>query len=127
MFNPKAEIREIPLGNGQACCVIDDMLAEPETWVEQAVRNRAAFTEAPRNAYPGIELPVPAAVNQALATYFAIDINRRFGIRRITSSFSRLSMVTKQPEQLRPMQCICPSSRGPDAVCTDQASISSPS
>lgn len=62
MFNPHAQIREISLGNGQVCCVIDDMLANPEAWVRQAVRNRAAFREAPGNAYPGIELPVPVAV-----------------------------------------------------------------
>ena len=107
MFNPQARIREIPLGNGQVCCVIDDMLAEPQAWVEQAVRNRGAFREAPGNAYPGIELPVPAAVNEALIRYFSTYINRRFGIRRITRSFSRISMVTKRPEQLQPLQSIC--------------------
>lgn len=30
MFNPQAHIREMPLGNGQVCCVIDDMPANPE-------------------------------------------------------------------------------------------------
>ncbi len=107
MFNPQVRIREIPLGNGQVCCVIDDILANPEAWVEQAVHNHAAFCEAPGNAYPGIELPVPAAINEALTSYFSTHINRRFGIRRITRSHSRLSMVTKRPEQLRPLQCIC--------------------
>lgn len=107
IFNPQPQIREIPLGNGQVCCVIDDVLANPEAWVEQAVRYRAAFLEAPGNAYPGIELPVPAAVNEALIGYFSTYVNRRFGIRRITRSYSRLSMVTKRPEQLRPIQCFC--------------------
>ncbi len=107
MFNPQARIREIELGSGQVCCVIDDMLANPEAWVELAERNRGAFREAPGNAYPGIELPVPGAINEALISYFFTHINRRFGISRIIRSYSRLSMVTRRPEQLKPIQCIC--------------------
>ena len=69
--------------------------------------HRADFREAASNAYPGIELPMSQDINQALINFFSTYINRRFGVRKIKGSYSRLSMVTKKPEQLMPRQWIC--------------------
>jgi Family of unknown function (DUF6445) len=107
MFNPKPEIQALPLYDEQVCYVIDEVFLHPEAWVQEAIKHRARFIEAPSNAYPGIELQMPEDINQGIVNYFNAYLNRRFGIRRIKSSFSRLSMVTRKPEQLMPRQWIC--------------------
>ncbi len=107
MFNPKPTIQALPLYDEQVCYVIDDVLLHPEVWVQEAVKHRAHFMEAPSNAYPGIELPMPEDINQGIIDYFNSFLNRRFGIRRIKASYSRLSMVTRTPEQLMPRQWLC--------------------
>ena len=107
MFNPNPIIQVFPIAENQFCYVIDDFLNDPSSCVELAVTHRADFREAASNAYPGIELPMSQEVNQALINFFSMYINRRFGIRKIKGSYSRLSMVTKKPEQLMPCQWIC--------------------
>ena len=59
MFNPRPRIQRIPLGDA-AICIVDDALQEPRRWVELARAHAGSFVEAPRNAYPGIELPKEA-------------------------------------------------------------------
>jgi hypothetical protein len=107
MFNPHPIIQVFPISEKQSCYVIDDFLADPSACVELAVMHRSDFREAASNAYPGIELPMSQEINQALINFFSTYINRRFGVRKIKGSYSRLSLVTKKPEQLRPCQWIC--------------------
>lgn len=107
MFNPRPIIQVLPISENQSCYVIDDFLTDPSACVELAELHRSDFREAASNAYPGIELPMSQDVNQALINFFSTYINRRFGIRKIKGSYSRLSMVTKKPEQLMPCQWIC--------------------
>jgi hypothetical protein len=105
LFNPAATLRSVPLVDGQFCHVIDDALAQPERLFEWACAQ--AFEPAQGNAYPGVLLPAPRALTQALADYFALHVRRRMGGRRTLDASVRVSLVTLSPQQLQPWQWQC--------------------
>jgi hypothetical protein len=107
MFNRDPRITVVPILPGHDCLVVDDALAEPERWVELASRHRDSFEPSPHNAYPGIELRMPAGISATLDAFFARHIRARLGARRTLRMYSRLSMVTRAPSDLRPTQWIC--------------------
>lgn len=107
LFNPDPTVQVVPLGGGHACYVVDDALREPERWVDYAVSHRDRFTDQPHNAYPGPELRMPEPVSAQLDRFFAAHLRSRLGARRTLRMYSRLSLVTRQPHELRPMQWIC--------------------
>ncbi len=106
-FNPKPTIREVFFSNGQSCWVIDDALLQPERLVQHASDHLAQFHPPSMYAYPGIELPTPPGIASPLDEFFRLHIRHRLGARRTLSSNSRISMMTLQPSQLKPWQCIC--------------------
>jgi hypothetical protein len=107
MFNPNPIIRSVPITDEDHCYVVDDALADPDAWVERAVRHHADFAMEGHNAYPGVELAMPDGISERLAEFFAHHIRERLGARRIQRTHSRLSIVTLPPEQLQPRQWIC--------------------
>jgi Family of unknown function (DUF6445) len=107
VFNPKPRIERLALSGGQAAWVIDDVLLDPEALVEMAVRGRHHFEPAPHNAYPGLEWRMPAEVSDPLNDFFMLHIRSLLQARRTLSMYSRLSIVTLQPAQLRPLQRLC--------------------
>jgi hypothetical protein len=110
MFNPRPRIERVaidgPVGE-MACWVVDDLLLEPQALVEAAVQARARFTMAPFNAYPGLELRLGDEVDAALSDFFMLQLRGALGARRTLSMYSRLSLATLQPGQLRPLQRLC--------------------
>ena len=110
MFNPRPRIERVaidgPAGE-MACWVIDELLLEPQALVDAAVQARARFTMAPFNAYPGLELRMGDEVDQALSDFFMLHLRGALGARRTLSMYSRLSLATLQPQQLRPLQRLC--------------------
>jgi Family of unknown function (DUF6445) len=106
-FNPKPRVDQVALENGQAAWVVDDALLEPEALVELAAQQRAHFKQAPHNAYPGLEWHMPAEVCNPLNDFFMLHIRGLLQARRTLNMYSRLSIVTLQPPQLRPLQRIC--------------------
>ncbi len=124
LFNPRPQIERMPLANGNACFVIDDALLEPERFVEAAAQRRAQFRRVDFNAYPGIYLMVPDAVETALRAFFVEHMRRAFDARRLLHTHCRLSMVTLSPEALRPYQWLCHSDNfGLQASHSIQASV----
>ncbi len=107
LFNPDPHVQVFPLGGGHACYVVDDALREPDRWVDYAVEQRERFLDQPHNAYPGPELRMPEAMSAQLDLFFAAHIRRQLGARRTLRMYSRLSMVTRAPHELRPLQWIC--------------------
>lgn len=107
MFNPNPQVERLAIGPRHACYVIDDALLEPERWVEYAEAHRDAFGERDYNAYPGPELPLPAAAAAQLDAFFALHLRRRLGGRRTLHSMGRLAMTTVAPGSLAPWQCFC--------------------
>ena len=107
MFNAKARVEVLRIDDANVCLVIDDVLLEPERWVNAAAEQRAGFAPSPANAYPGYELRMPDSVTQALLEYLRPGLRPHFGIRRILDAYSRLAMVTLAPAALSPAQSLC--------------------
>jgi hypothetical protein len=107
MFNPNPDIRAIPISPGQRCLVVDNVLSDPQAWVDRAALHRADFELTGHNAYPGLELRMPDPVSERLSEFFSRHIRHQLGARRIERVHSRLALVTHRPEQLQPPQWIC--------------------
>lgn len=107
MFNPRPHIEQVPLPGGGACWVVDNALQEPQALVQRAVSQRAQFAAAPFNAYPGLEWRMGIEVNGPLNEFFMLHLRSLMGARRTLSMYSRLSLATLQPAQLRPLQRLC--------------------
>lgn len=105
MFNPVPMVQRIPLGD-TAVCVIDDALLEPARWVELARRHAGGFVEAPGNAYPGIELPMPDSITQQCMAYLDQHVCGRFGLSGSRHGHVKLAMATHPEERLQPFQTI---------------------
>ena len=107
MFNPDPRVQLIPIPGQLPCVVIDDFLLDPDGLVAEAVRNRAGFAPAPHNAFPGQELRMTEMFSSRLNEFFMQHIRSSLGARRTSQMFSRLSMVSLAPGQLRPLQRVC--------------------
>lgn len=107
LLNPDLQVHALPLGGGHHCHVVDDALREPQAWRDFALAARAAFEDAPHNAFPGPELRLPDAVADALDGFIAVRLRQAFGIRRTLRAYARLSLVARRPQDLHPRQWIC--------------------
>lgn len=103
-FSAGAEASLLAIDGVPLCHVIDGALENPEAWRAFAVAARAAFRDAPHNAFPGPELRLPDAVASGLGTYFDERFRASFDGRRTERFYARLSMVTRTPAQLLPWQ-----------------------
>lgn len=106
MFNPDPRIQALEATPRHHCYVIDDALREPRRWIEHAAANGAAFSDSPHNAFPGPELRLPDEVTAGLEAFFARHLRGRLGGRRTQRAYSRMSLVARDPAQLRPTQSI---------------------
>lgn len=107
MFNPHARVTVVPVTPTQACHVVDDALLDPDRMVEFAAAHAHAFVEAPHNAFPGPELPMPDAATTRLDAFLAAHVHAPSGIRRALRGTSRLAMVARAPQELAPLQWLC--------------------
>ncbi|MEP7042962.1 MAG: DUF6445 family protein [Dokdonella sp.] len=124
VFNPRPQIERITLDNGAFVYVVDDALLQPERYVEWAAVNADAFRPVDFNAYPGNFLLLPDPIDEALRQYFIQHMRGLFDARRLEQMHCRLSMVTLQPQVLRPYQWLCHSDRYElDAARSIQASV----
>lgn len=94
---------------GEPLLVFDGVMEHPQALVELAVE-RARFSEdsAGHRLYPGLGAPAPAEYVNALAGALDRPLRRVFGLDglRQIGATSRLSLVTKRPEDLEPLQCV---------------------
>jgi len=107
VFDTRPNLQQQPIGGHLPCLVFDNALRDPQTLVDMAVSNRSAFVEEARNGFPGLALRMPQAFNALLNDFFLLHVRGPFGVRRIVRSFSRLSMVTRSPVELTPLQRVC--------------------
>lgn len=105
MFRPAPVVQRIALGDA-AVCIIDDALQEPGRWVELAGRHAASFVEAPSNAYPGIELPMPDSIVAQCMAFFDQQLRHEFGLRRTLHGHAKLALATHPEDRLQPFQVI---------------------
>jgi hypothetical protein len=107
VFNPHPKIQLIPIFGGHSCVVIDDFLLDPQGLVDGTIQFRDSFVMAPHNAFPGLELRMPDAFSARLNDYFIQNVRHSLGARRVIELYSRLSMVTLQPQELSAYQRLC--------------------
>lgn len=107
MFNPAAKAQLVAIDGERPVLVIDDFLQDPESWVSRAEAFQSYFVAPERNAYPGHELRMPDEVTNMFVETLRPLLERHFAIDEILDSYSRLSMVTRQPNELEPRQWIC--------------------
>ncbi|KGI77614.1 DUF6445 family protein [Oleiagrimonas soli] len=123
-FHPNPQIQTLRLEHGATCFVIDDVLREPERLRDWAIAQREAFKPVDFNAYPGIYLLPPNALAHAFHAFFLQHMRPHFDARRVLEMQSRLAMVTRPPEQLRPFQWLCHSDQvGVPTAYSIQASV----
>jgi hypothetical protein len=106
-FNPQARLERVDVEGQAICFVLDQALLDPERLVEYAVAEQSRFQQAPFNAYPGREMPMPAGFTAGLEQAFNGRVRSLLGGRRTLRTTSRLAMVTTAPADLEPRQRIC--------------------
>lgn len=107
VFNPKPNIRIVPIAEKQVCVVVDDFLREPQKIVDFAVAQQTQFVFDPDNFYPGSELPLSREIAISLDQFFMQHARSALGARRNKGVSCRLSMATLKPSQLHPLQRLC--------------------
>ena len=123
-FTPNPIVQRVPIGESQACFVIDDALIDPQRLVDFAAEHARDFSRVDYNAYPGILLPTPGEISERLNAFFTDHLRRLFDARRVMSMHSRLALVTLPPDDLRPYQRVCHSdAMNPDSRQSLQASV----
>ncbi len=107
MFNPHATFRQVPIPGHAPCLVVDNFLLEPEKMLAFATARRAQFAPEGGNYFPGPEVAMPDGFSALLGDFFTLHVRALLGGRRTLAVTSRLSMVTKPPALLAPLQRIC--------------------
>lgn len=107
MFNPDARVSMVEAAPDVRVWIVDDVLSEPQRWVEQAARQRDAFVHSDKDAYPGPQLRLSDDVSQRLDALFGRICRSALGARRTLGVFSRLAMVDRAPSELEPRQWLC--------------------
>ncbi len=106
MFNPNCSIRTMALGEGRRCIVVDDILLEPELFIEYAVAQLPNFSPEDANYYPGPELLLDQGAHRRFEAFFSQHVRGLLGARRTRSTTCRMSMITRKPQDLVPFQRI---------------------
>jgi hypothetical protein len=104
LLNPQPRISVVPIFDGHQCVIIDDFMLEPEALVGYAANNHAHFRDVAGNYYPGPELPLAGTFAARVQDAFLQHVRTPLKARRILDMKSRLSLVTRRPEDLLPGQ-----------------------
>ena len=102
--NPAPAITVQPITDSDACVIVDNFLSNPRELVEFAAAHAAAF-EPQQIGYPGTLYDVPASATDDIQRFIRSYMSRRFSFFKgdiRTSTY--LSMATRQPEELGPLQ-----------------------
>jgi hypothetical protein len=105
--NPNTTIEVHHIDEDNICVVVDDFLAEPHSLVEFAAANGSDF-ELQDIGYPGVLFDVPGSVMTGVERFLRSKLSRQFGFFKgdiRTSTY--LSMATRQPGELDPLQRLC--------------------
>lgn len=102
MLNPRPEVHQVPIGQGQVCIVVDDALLAPERLPAFAEAYREDFQQAPAAGFPGLHLRMPEEFTALLHDVLRDHARRALGTRRVLRSASRLTLVTTPPSSMAP-------------------------
>ncbi len=103
-INPEAGIATREICEGEVCAVIDGFLDDPAALVDYACEHRDNF-ESQDIGYPGVLLDVGAEPMADIYRYLRNEMSRRFGFFKGGMRVATyLSMATRQPPELAPLQ-----------------------
>jgi hypothetical protein len=100
MINPRPIVSVVPIFDGHQCVIVDNFLAEPEIMTEYAALEYGQFLDSADNYYPGPELPLTGRFVASVQEAFLLHARTPLKARRVLGISSRLSLVTRRPEQL---------------------------
>lgn len=111
-LNKNLDIKVLnPANSIQKVIVIDNLLQNPEHLIEFAAQH--SFEpypgHTPGKGYPGVRLVPPNTYSQTIVDFIKPIINKEFGIAdniELRKSECAISLMTTQPEQLGPIQCV---------------------
>lgn len=104
LLNPRPRVSVVPIFDGHQCVIVDDFLLDPTELIDHAASQHAQFKDDPRNAYPGPELPLGGAIGARLRDAFLQHARSPLKARRVERMMSRLSLVTRRPDEVVPAQ-----------------------
>lgn len=107
VVNLQAQPQRWALADGSAAWVVDELLADPQAWIESAAHGHKSFREREENFYPGLEWALDDELVRPLIEMFTSHLRGPLGVRRVLSAKARLSLATLQPQQLAPLQRLC--------------------
>ncbi len=104
LLNANPRVSVVPIFDGHQCVIVDDFMRDPTELIDYAVSNRALFNDDPRNYYPGPELPLGGDFAARLRDAFLLHARAPLKARRVNRMMSRLSLVTRRPDEVLPAQ-----------------------
>jgi hypothetical protein len=104
LLNPQPRVSVVPIFDGHQCVIVDDFMLEPKELVDYAANNHMNFQDVAGNYYPGPELPIGGTFAARVQDSFLQHARTPLKARRILDVKSRLSLVTRRPEDLLPGQ-----------------------
>jgi hypothetical protein len=104
LLNPRPQVTTVPIFDDHHCIVIDDFMLEPDVLVDYAAQNHAHFRDVAGNSYPGPELYLSGTFAARVQDSFLQHARTPLGARRVINMMSRLSLVTRRPDELVPGQ-----------------------
>ena len=102
--NPNADIAVRHIADDDFCVVVDDFLQHPGELIDFAAANRTAFEEQ-AIGYPGVLYDVAPDAMTDIQRFIRSRMSRQFAFFKgdiRTSTY--LSMATRQPDELAPLQ-----------------------
>lgn len=106
-LNPNPEIKIQQIDDDHRCAVIDDFLEAPDDLVNYACKVADEF-ELQEIGYPGVLYDIDQVAMSNLQRFLRAHMSKEFSFFKAdirTSSY--LSMATRQPHELAPLQRLC--------------------
>ena len=106
-INPDPDIQVRQISEGNHCVIVDDFLREPGAIVEFAEAHAEEF-KLQDIGYPGVLYDIDRAAMNAVQRFIRKHMSRHFSfLKGDIRTTTYLSMATKQPDDLAPLQRLC--------------------
>jgi len=123
-INSNASIRREIILADEYCVIVDDFLQDPHAIVEFAAHHGDEFSMPEQRGYPGLLSDVNDGAMTDIYRFIRTRMTNHFPFLRGGMNFwSKLSMVTLQPDRLSGMQRYCHTDPNPDPGRTVYAAL----
>jgi len=103
--DPDIQVRQIT--EDSHCVIVDDFIRDPEAIVKFACSNAERF-EAQEIGYPGVLLDIDRNAMSEVQRFMRKHMSRQFSfLKGDIRTATYLSMATRQPDELAPLQRLC--------------------